>query len=670
MNYNKKNYFRKIFFYKHKLTRLPLPRPLPTRALMATTLGLALSVFFIFCLQLGPFAFAANAGFTNKLTASHPAPGDQFGYSVAINNETKRAVIGAYKRRIPGAKASTQHSQGPGAAYIFKSDTNGLSWQQEAIITASDARAGDYFGSAVAMSADVVVVGAFQNDDKGKNSGAVYIFRLKDGQWHEETKLTASDTAEGDLFGLAVAIDRSGNTVVVGARWDDDHGERSGSAYVFRYNKKAWREEGKLTASDAAEGDFFGNSVAIDNDTIIVGARLNDGASGEIDDASNENSGSAYVFRRSGKTWVEEAKLTAPPHAHMEEDYFGHSVDVNGDIIIVGARYDDLATKKAGAAYVYRFKGKSWQLEAVLTASDAVSRGLFGWSVSVETPARAALGDTIPENSALVLIGAYGDSEDGTDSGSAYVFRYNGEDWQEQAKITLPGAKANDHFAESSALSGSLAVISAHNHDITGKDSGAVLFLNIIEQDHDGDGFINKTDNCPGIFNPEQKDADSDKTGDKCDQDVDGDNVSNHDDNCPFMSNKKQADLDGDQIGDICDNDADGDGYEKFEDCNDTDDSFHPGATDVNGDGIDQDCNGYDLSITIKSAVYDSRKDWFTVIATSKLKGKAGLKIEGFGPMIWKGRKWKMRKMRSGPVPSLITVCGIEGCEYAYITRK
>ena len=175
-----------------------------------------------------------------------------------------------------------------GSAYVFRYD--GSVWVEEAILTASDGAVGDFFGYSTSIIDDTVVVGAPYSDVAGPYSGSAYVFvRYLDGTdytWEQEAKLTASDAAEWDYFGYSVSV--SDNTVVVGAVEDDDKGVDSGSVYVFSHDG-TWVEDTKLTASDAAEGDYFGNSVSISGDTVIVGAMWDD-------DDSVTDSGSAYVF--------------------------------------------------------------------------------------------------------------------------------------------------------------------------------------------------------------------------------------------------------------------------------------------------------------------------------------------------------------------------------------
>ncbi|MHC4698192.1 MAG: FG-GAP repeat protein, partial [Planctomycetota bacterium] len=240
--------------------------------------------------------------------------------------------------------------------------------QERAKLTASDAVANHNFGKSVSVSGDVAVIGAVYDHDGGFYSGSAYAYRYNGSSWIEQAKLTASDAAAYDYFGHSVSV--SGDVAVIGA-----YGDRidSGSVYVYRYNDSSWIEEAKLTASDAAAGDYFGYSVTFSGDVAVIGAHY--------DDDGGTNSGSAYVYRYSGSSWIEEAKLTASDAA--EYVHFGSSVSVSGDMAVIGAHWDNDGGSRSGAAYVYRYNGSSWIEEAKLTASDAAEYDYFGSSVSV-----------------------------------------------------------------------------------------------------------------------------------------------------------------------------------------------------------------------------------------------------------------------------------------------
>ena len=212
---------------------------------------------------------AGNWGEVKKLTASDAQAGDNFGYTVAISGDT--AVVGAYKEDAAAA--------GAGAAYVFERDEGGAdNWGEVKKLTASDAQATDNFGWSVTVNGDTAVVGAFHEDAGGSLAGAAYVFQRDQGgadNWGEVKKLTASDAQAGDLFGYSVAV--SGDTAVVGAIREDAGGSNAGAAYVFQRNQGGadnWGDVKKLTASDAQAGDNFGYSVTISGDTAVVGAVL------------------------------------------------------------------------------------------------------------------------------------------------------------------------------------------------------------------------------------------------------------------------------------------------------------------------------------------------------------------------------------------------------------
>ena len=281
-----------------------------------------------------------------------------------------------------------------GSAWIFRFD--GLSWNQDQKLLPGDpGAADDYFGCSVAVSGlDTAVVGAYYDDDNGQNSGSAYVFRFDGSIWYSHTKLLPSDGEAGDRFGSSVAI--SGDTAVIGAPWDDDHGTASGSAYIFRFNGSSWVQQAKLLAADAAESDFFGDAVSISGDLAVIGAKQ--------DDDNGFNSGSAYVFHWNGSTWGQDAKLLASDGA--ERDEFGYSVSVSGDIVLVGAWHADASGADSGSAYAFRFDGSQWIEEAKLLASDGAAGDYFGSAVAVSGQAG--------------VIGAPRDDDDGADSGSAY----------------------------------------------------------------------------------------------------------------------------------------------------------------------------------------------------------------------------------------------------------
>jgi len=385
-----------------------------------------------------------------------------------------------------------------GSAYIFQKDQGGAdNWGEVKKLTASDAAADDFFGYSVSISGDTVVVGAIFNDDAGSNSGSVYIFQKDQGgtdNWGEVKKITASDAANGDQFGESVSI--SGDTVVVGAAFNDDGGTSSGSAYIFQKDQGGtdnWGEVKKITASDAAADDKFGRFVSISGDTVVVGA--------EDDDDVASQSGSAYIFQKDqggANNWGEVKKLTASDAALV--DLFGSSVSISGDTVVVGARSKGSFT---GAAYIFqKDQGgvNNWGEVKKITASDAAASDFFGVSVSIS-------GNT-------AIVGAWGNDDGGSTSGSAYIFQKDQggtDNWGEVNKVIASDAAANDRFGTSASISSNTFVVGSYQDDST----GTAYLLSLL--DSDGDGVLDGVDNCPNIANSGQEDFDNDSIGDICD---------------------------------------------------------------------------------------------------------------------------------------------------------
>ena len=387
------------------------------------------------------------------LTADDGAKNDRFGVSVAVDGNT--AVVGAFQPTYTDPDTSTVVSR-PGAAYVYTKDSNGA-WSQQAKLTASDGADGDEFGISVAVDGDTVVVGA---RGKVSKTGAIYVFtKPSDGDWTStitETKLTATGGAADDLFGASVAL-YGASTIVVGA-------PGAGSAYVFTKNSGLWSQAAKLTATDAATGDEFGISVAVDVNTIAVGAYGKDGN-------SLTDSGLVYVFTKSNNddwaTGTEAVQLRASGQAANAN--FGRSVAVDGGTIIVGASGDQNSVGgtevSAGSAYVFTEPSNGWADGSVvtetakLTASDGAHTDQFGRSVAVD-------GDTI-------VVGAHQNDDDGTDSGSIYVFIKPTNGWEDSAgtvKLTASNGKEGDRFGIALALDGGTALVAAPRKDANDDD--------------------------------------------------------------------------------------------------------------------------------------------------------------------------------------------------------
>jgi hypothetical protein len=269
----------------------------------------------------------------------------------------------------------------------------------------------------------------------------------------QEAKLTASDGAAGDYFGGSVSI--SGDTVVVGAdQGDTAGGVDAGSAYVFVRSGSAWSPQQKLVAADGTEYDHFGISVSVSGDTAVVGAFQDSPAGVSL-------AGSAYVFARAGEVWNEQQKLTASDAGPGDD--FGSSVSISGGTVVVGAEQSDIqGGSGAGSAYVFVWSGTAWDEQQKLVAPDGAAADRFGYSLSVS-------GDT-------AVVGAFGDDTTaGADAGSAYVFVRSGTVWSQQQKLTGDGAP--DGFGWSVSASGETVVVGAPGADTAGGSGAGAAYV-------------------------------------------------------------------------------------------------------------------------------------------------------------------------------------------------
>ena len=266
-----------------------------------------------------------------------------------------------------------------------------------------------------------------------------------------ESKVVPNDGAKDDHFGRAVALD--GDFALIGAPFNDEAAADAGAVYVFNRQAGVWTQIQKLTPAGA--GDLFGWAIAMDGQTAIIGAK-------------GDAAGAAYVFAWDGTVWAQQKKLT--PSDGNSDDEFGYSVDISGNTIIIGARNNDQAMEtetvtNAGAAYIFAYDGSAWQEEAKLLANDFAASDFFGESVATD--------------GARAVIGAAGDDDKGSSSGSAYVFVFSGTAWSQQQKLTAADGANRDGFGISAALNGTQLLIGAKDRDEQDTDSGAVYIFQL-----------------------------------------------------------------------------------------------------------------------------------------------------------------------------------------------
>lgn len=273
---------------------------------------------------------------TQKLVAGTPLLVANFGDSIALDGTT--AVIGASNERGAAAEPSV------GAAYVFTADANGI-WTQSQRLASSHPLHWDLFGIAVGISGDTIMIGASQetwvDQTSGPGKGAVHVFAASAGVWTETGELYADDGVDGDYFGEVLVFD--GQTLVVGAPAVDAF---AGAAYVFTLSGGSWTQSQKLLAVEAEENAFFGRSLALGGNQLVLGAP--GATAGETPFA-----GAAYLFAEAGGTWAQTARFTASDA--MLGDYLGFAVGLkDGEHVITGAPHDfDDGQSLSGAVYAY-----------------------------------------------------------------------------------------------------------------------------------------------------------------------------------------------------------------------------------------------------------------------------------------------------------------------------
>jgi uncharacterized repeat protein (TIGR02543 family) len=322
-----------------------------------------------------------------------------------------------------------------------------------------DSHDNDGFGETSAISGDTIAITALGAAPYSSRIGCVYVFIRNGDTWIQQARLTASYGEDLDNFGEAIAL--SGDTLVVGASGEDsnasgvngnenNNGARdAGAAYVFVRQGGQWTQQAYLKASNPDARDWFGRSVAISGDTIVVGAHGEDsnarGINGNQSNNSAEAAGAAYVFVRHGATWTQQAYLKA--FNTDADDQFGYEVDISGDTIVVGAGQEDSSNgnpwnndaENSGAAYVFVRSDGMWRQQAYLKAANADPGDAFGRTVTLSEDT-IAVGAHLEDSSAT---GVNGDpwNNDAENSGAVYVLVRTGATWSQEAylKPSLPG---------------------------------------------------------------------------------------------------------------------------------------------------------------------------------------------------------------------------------------
>jgi hypothetical protein len=434
-------------------------------ALSADGNTLAVGAFFEDSSSGAVYVYSRSGGAWSQqvyVKASNAGVGDLFGISVALSADGNTLAVGAYweDSGTTGVNSTPNEAAADsGAVYVFI--RSGGVWSQQAYVKASNTGAGDFFGVSVALSADgdTLAVGAVHEDsgttgvnstpnEVASNSGAVYVFSRSGGAWTQQAYVKASNAGVGDLFGISVALSADGNTLAVGAYFEDsgttgvnstpnEAAEDAGAVYVFSRSGGVWSQQAYVKASNTGVDDFFGVSVALsaDGNTLAVGADLEDSGTTGVDSMPDEaapSSGAVYVFSRSGGVWSQQAYLKASNTGPA--DIFGISValSADGNTLAVGATHEDSGTTgvnstpdeaaaDSGAVYVFSRSGGVWSQRSYLKSSNTGADDQFGRSVALSADGNTLAVGANGEDSGTTGMNST-PNEAAADSGAVYLY--------------------------------------------------------------------------------------------------------------------------------------------------------------------------------------------------------------------------------------------------------
>jgi hypothetical protein len=448
-------------------------------------------------------AAAAMLQSIGYLKASNAEAFDHFGFALALSADGDVIAVGAI------GEASLE-----GGVYVFA--RHGAQWSEEAFIKASNVEEGDQFGFALALSADGTTlaagaigessratgIGGDETNNAFGSAGAVYVFKRDSmHQWSQQAYVKASNTGVGDSFGATLALSADGNTMAVGALFEnsdakgingdqsDNSASSAGAVYVFtRDAGQLWSQQAYIKASNPEARDEFGSGVALSSDgnTLAVGAFGEDsratGIGGDQNDNSASLAGAAYVFTRAAGQWSQQAYVKAS--LADPDDAFGFALSLSGDgntLAVsapseasrskgVGGVQSDNTAPNAGAAYVFTRTAGVWSQQAYIKASNTETLDRFGFALALSADGSTLAVGAFLEDSNAQGVGGDQASNDSSDAGAAYVFTRTGTKWSQLSYVKAPNMDASDAFARSFGISadGNLLVVGA-----TGEASNA-----------------------------------------------------------------------------------------------------------------------------------------------------------------------------------------------------
>lgn len=448
--------------------------------------------------------------------ASNTASGDNFGHALALSGDGNTLAIGAVLEDGAGTGVnngspgqSDDNAPDSGAVYVYTRDTVTGEWSQQAYVKASNTEALDNFGSALALSenGNTLVVGApgedsastgindttpGEGDNSASASGAVYVFSRSGANWSQQAYVKASNTGAQDNFGYALALSDDGNTLAVGAYFEDsaatvvggneadNTAANSGAVYVFAWDGAVWNQQAYVKASNSDAGDQFGSALALSatGDTLAVGARNEDSSSSATQsDNSALESGAVYVFTRAATVWSQQAYVKASNTG--AGDLFGNTLALSddGSTLAVGAYLEDSASGSAagaennvpdsGAAYVFTRSGVTWSQQSFVKAANLESGDQFGFALALSGDGDILVVSANLEDSAASGIDDQRLNNLAPASGASYVFTRSSSVWTEHGYVKASNTDVDDNFGDAVALSddGDTLIVGADSED-------------------------------------------------------------------------------------------------------------------------------------------------------------------------------------------------------------
>ena len=385
-----------------------------------------------------------QAGEPVSLVAADGQPIDNYGASLALDGV--RLAVGAPRHVFPDGLQQ-------GAVYVYEFD--GSNWLQQALLSADNGGLGDYFGGAVALNGDTLVVGAERQDVNNQpDQGVAYVFRYQNGQWVQSQKLVAPDGTAGAAFGQTLLL--VGDSLLLGATNADSNGVRDqGVVYRFERGAEGWHFAQQLLPAESSLDGHFGAALAMDGETLVVGAP------GFRADGQRDR-GAAFLFTREGESWIGTTTLVAEDGS--QGDNFGVALAIVDDIIAVGADHDDVAGggEDQGSVYLFRRDPDRWRQSAQLTGYDGHTDSYFGHAISL-------VGDRL-------TVGAWGQKVgSNARQGAGYLFDQVGQLWSWRQQVVAPDGSGADWFARTIFAGSQIMVIAAPQANVgENSDQGKV----------------------------------------------------------------------------------------------------------------------------------------------------------------------------------------------------